>query len=113
MSALLEKSELDRLVGGCVVNTDGASTQAIAAPGAGQRIVITDVVVVNVSADTSGTVDIRDGVSGAARATYPAPKDGGPIHRLGAPIVLSANTAAAIDVYIYAHGAAGSVRVDV
>jgi len=98
MGALMEKSELDRLTGGVLANTDGASTTVVAAPGAGQRLVITDVIVDNSHASTKGTVDIRDGASGAVLATYPAPAASGAIHRLGSPLVLSANTAAAADV---------------
>lgn len=98
MVGLLGKSELDRLTGGVLANTDGASTVCVAAPAATERLVITDVVIANTNADTSGTVNIRDGVSGSVLGTYPAPKGAGAIHVLASPLVLSAGTAAAVDV---------------
>jgi len=98
MSSLLSGDELSRLTGGVLVNTDGASTICVAAPAATEKLVITDVVIANVHASTGGTVDIRDGVGGSVRATYPAPAAGGVVHALASPLVLSAGTAAAVDV---------------
>src|SRR5690606_2354514 len=55
-------------------DTDGSSTDAIAAGGAGIFLEVWDVIIANTSA-TPVTVDIRDGAAGSVLATFPVPAD--------------------------------------
>lgn len=84
-------------VGGVTTVTDGSSTSAIAAQGAGVFIEVWDVIITNTSA-TATSVDIRDGTAGSVIAKFPAPaNDVGVVHTLTVPITSSANTAIAVD----------------
>lgn len=77
--------------------TDGSSTSAIAAQGAGVFAEIHDVVIANTSA-TAVTVDLRDGTGGSVMATFPVPADtAGVVHSFRVPITGTANTAVAVD----------------
>lgn len=63
------------LVSGVLVNTDGVSTQVIAAPGDGNKLFITEIHIANSSAGFV-TVDIRDGVGGTVLWTVGVPASG-------------------------------------
>ena len=77
--------------------TDGSSTSAIAAGGAGIYLEVTDVIVSNTSA-TPVTLDLRDGTAGSVIATFPVPEStSGVVMSLQTPITGSANTAMAVD----------------
>lgn len=77
--------------------TDGSSTSAIAASGAGIYNEIFDVVIANTSA-TAVTVDLRDGTAGAVLATFPVPANtAGIAFSFTVPITSSSNTAIAVD----------------
>lgn len=72
--------------------TDTTSTTVIAAPGAGRRLVITDVLVTNGHATQGTRVDLLDGAT--VRFTGFAKSDGGGFNlKLEAPIVCAANAA--------------------
>lgn len=84
-------------VGGVTTVTDGSSTSAISAGGAGVYLEVWDVVVANTSA-SAVTVDIRDGTAGSVLATFPVPADtSGVVYPLQVPLTSSANTAIAVD----------------
>lgn len=77
--------------------TDGSSTSAISAGGAGIYLEVWDVIIANSSA-TAVTVDIRDGTAGSVLATFPVPANtAGVVHRFSVPLTGSANTAVAVD----------------
>lgn len=63
------------LVSGVVVNTDGASTVVLPAPGEGYKLFITEIHITNTSAGFV-TVDIRDGVGGTVKWTVGVPATG-------------------------------------
>lgn len=63
------------LVSGVLVNTDGNSTQVIAAPGDGFKLFITEIHIANASAGFV-TVDIRNGVGGDVLWTVGIPANG-------------------------------------
>ena len=71
-------------------NTDGTSTQCIAAAGAGVRTYLTTIVLTNTSS-TDSYVEIKDGAT--ARLTVPLPANGGAIVNLPVPLRGTANTA--------------------
>lgn len=66
---------IESLVSGVVVNTDGASTLVVAAPGEGYKNFVTEIHIANTSV-TPVTVNIRDGVSGAVKWTLMVPAGG-------------------------------------
>lgn len=88
---------LEDLISGVLINTDGASTAVIAALGAGIKAYITTVVFANTSA-TAVTVDLRDGTAGSVKATFPVPANtSGLVCNLPVPLGFTANTAVAMD----------------
>lgn len=90
------KVPLADIVRGLAAITDGSSTSVIASQGAGVKTYITDVIIAN-SSSSNVTVDLRDGTGGSVLATFPAPANGGVVHRLESPIPFSAATAVAAD----------------
>ena len=81
---------LEDIVSGNATNTDGTSTQCIAAGGAGIKHYITSVVLCNTSA-TNITVDIKDGST--VKVSIPVPANSGAIFNPPVPIPGSAATA--------------------
>ncbi len=79
-----------------VAITDGSSTSVIAAQGAGIKVYIVEVIIANSSA-SNVTVDLRDGVAGAVKATFPVPANGGVVKTLTTPLPFTPNTAVAAD----------------
>jgi hypothetical protein len=85
-------------VGAVTTVTDGSSTSAISAGGAGVYLEVYDVVIANTSAGTAVTVDIRDGTGGSVLGTFPAPAaTSGVAYSFRVPLTGSANTAIAVD----------------
>lgn len=78
------------LVNGNATNTDGTSTQCIAAQGAGVKVALTDVTLCNTSA-TAITVDLKDGTT--VKWSFPVPAGGGVVFAFRSPLVGTANTA--------------------
>lgn len=78
------------LVNDTATNTDGTSTECIAAQGSGVKVAITDITIANSSA-TAVTVDIKDGTT--VKWTFPVPAGGGVTHSFRSPLVGTANTA--------------------
>lgn len=73
--------------GATAAMTGTASTQVLAAPGAGLRNYVTAFIVSNTDADTDTEVEIRDGDGGTVLLTLPAPKGyGGSIIPLPTPL---------------------------
>lgn len=81
---------LEDIVTGNATNTDGTSTQCIAASGAGVKTYLTSVVLANTSA-TAITVDIKDGST--VKTSLPLPAGSGCIYNPPVPIPGTANTA--------------------
>jgi hypothetical protein len=81
---------LEDLVTGNASNTDGTSTQCIAAQAAGVKTYLTDIILANSSA-TATTVDIKDGTT--IKLTIPVPANGGATVNLSSPIAGTAATA--------------------
>lgn len=85
------------LVSNVVVNTDGASTLILPAPGEGFKNFVTEIHIANSSASFV-TVDIRDGVGGDVKWTVGVPANGSATvpfqHALGG---FSNNTGVAFD----------------
>lgn len=82
---------LEDIVTGNASNTDGTSTQLIAAQGSGVKTYLTHVVVTNTHADTFTYVELKDGAT--AKYTIPAPPSSGAVVALPVPLPGSANTA--------------------
>lgn len=78
------------LVSGNATNTDGTSTQCIAAAGSGIKTALTDITIANSSA-TAITVDIKDGST--TKWTFPVPAGAGVVFSFRSPLVGTANTA--------------------
>lgn len=93
-----EHSNLESTMSGVVAITSGVSTavSGFGAAGAGVKWYVTDVIIAN-SSSSNVTVDLRDGVAGSVKSTFPVPANGGVVHRFGVPIGFSANTAVAAD----------------
>lgn len=83
-------SNLEDIVTGNASNTDGTSTQCIAASGAGVKTYLTSVVLTNTSASNI-YVEIKDGTT--AKLTVPVPANGGAVVNLSVPVPGTANTA--------------------
>lgn len=81
---------LGDVVSGNATNTDGTSTQCIAAAGANVKVYLTDVTICNTSV-TAITVDIKDGTT--VKWSFPVPAGGGVTHSFSTPIAGTANTA--------------------
>lgn len=77
-------------VSGNATNTDGTSTQCLAASGSGVKTVLTDITIANSSA-TAVTVDIKDGAT--TKWTFPVPAGGGVVFSWKSGLVGTANTA--------------------
>ena len=77
-------------VNGNANNTDGNSTQVLAAGAAGIKHYITDVTLTNTSASNI-YVELKDGAS--AKWTFPLPANGGVTHHFATPIGGTAATA--------------------
>lgn len=78
-------------VRGRATNTDGTSTECIAAQGAGIKTYLTDVTLCNSDASNDITVDIKDGAS--IVWTFPVPALSGVTHRFQTPLAGTVNTA--------------------
>lgn len=78
------------LVSGNANNTDGASTEVIAAQAAGVRTYVTDVTITNTSASMI-YVELKDGTT--VKWTFPVPATGGVTHRFAVPLRGTAATA--------------------
>lgn len=86
-----DSAALGDLVSGTATNTDGASTQCIAAAGAGVKVYLTDITLSNTSA-TAVEVVIKDGTT--AKWTFPVPANtAGVTHQWKSPLAGTANTA--------------------
>jgi len=83
-------SNLEDIVSGNASNTDGTSTQVIAASGAGVKTYITDITITNTSASNI-IVELKDGTT--TKWTFPVPANGGVTHAFTTPIPGTANTA--------------------
>jgi hypothetical protein len=83
-------STLADVSSGNASNTDGTSTQVIAAAGAGVKTYITDVTLTNTSAGNI-YVELKDGTS--VKWTFPVPANSGVTHHFGTPLAGTANTA--------------------
>lgn len=81
---------LGDIVSGNASNTDGSSTQVIAAQSAGVKTYITDVTITNTSASNI-YVELKDGTT--AKWTFPVPANGGVTHNFATPIGGTAATA--------------------
>lgn len=81
---------LGDVVSGNATNTDGTSTQCIAAQAAGIKTYLTDVTICNSSA-TAITVDIKDGTT--VKWSFPVPAGAGVTHSFATPIAGTAATA--------------------
>jgi len=99
---------LGDLVNGNASNTDGTSTQIIAAAAAGVKIYLTDVTLTNTSASNI-YVEMKDGTT--VKWTFPLPANSGVTHHFRSPIGGTAATAwnfdpsaAATTVYCSAAG---------
>lgn len=77
-------------VSGNASNTDGTSTQCLAASGAGIKTYLTDLTLTNTSS-TNIYVEIKDGTT--VKWTFPVPANGGVVFSWKTPIAGSANTA--------------------
>lgn len=90
--ALLVRDDaaLGDLVNGNATNTDGSSTQVLAAGAAGIRHYITDVTICNSSASNI-TVDLKDGTT--VKWSFPVPANGGVTHSFRKPLGGTAATA--------------------
>lgn len=82
---------LEDIVSGNASNTDGTSTQCIAAQAAGIKTYLTTIIVVNTHASTDTQVDIKDGVT--VKATVPVPHASGVVVNLPVPLPGTAATA--------------------
>lgn len=83
-------SGLEDKVSGNASNTDGASTQVIAAAGAGVKTYLTDITLTNTSSSNI-YVEIKDGTT--VKWTFPVPGNGGVTHSFSTPLAGTANTA--------------------
>lgn len=81
---------LGDVVSGNATNTDGTSTQCIAAQSSGIKTYLTDVTICNSSA-TAITVDIKDGST--VKWSFPVPAGGGVTHSFATPLAGTAATA--------------------
>lgn len=83
-------TNLESIVTGNASNTDGTSTQCIAAQAAGIKTYLTSIILTNMSA-TGIYVEVKDGAT--AKLTIPLPASGGAIFNPPVPIPGSAATA--------------------
>lgn len=81
---------LEDIVSGNASNTDGTSTQCIAAQAAGVKTYLTTIVLTNTSASDT-YVEIKDGAT--AKLTIPVPANGGAVCNLPVPLGGTAATA--------------------
>lgn len=85
-----QDATLGDLVSGTASNTDGTSTQVLAAGAAGIKHYITDVTIVNTSSSTI-YVELKDGTT--AKWVFPVPATGGVTHSFRVPLAGTAATA--------------------
>lgn len=85
-----DNAPLADILSGTASNTDGTSTQVLAAGAAGIKHYITDVTLFNSSASTI-YVELKDGTT--VRWVFPVPAGGGVTHSFKTPLVGSAATA--------------------
>lgn len=83
-------SSLEDLTSGTASNTDGTSTQVVAAAGAGIKTYLTSITIANTSASNI-TVELKDGST--TKWVFPVPANGGVTHTWETPIAGTANTA--------------------
>jgi hypothetical protein len=83
-------TNLEDLVSGTASNTDGTSTQVLAAGAAGIKHYITDVTLVNTSASNI-YVELKDNAT--AKWVFPVPAGGGVTHHFSSPLAGTAATA--------------------
>lgn len=81
---------LGDLVNGNASNTDGSSTQVLAAGAAGVKHYITDVTITNTSASNI-YVELKDNTT--VKWTFPVPANGGVTHHFASPLAGTAATA--------------------
>ncbi len=81
---------LGDLVNGNASNTDGTSTQVLAAGAAGVKHYITDITITNMSA-TNIYVELKDNTT--VKWTFPVPATGGVTHHFASPLAGTAATA--------------------
>lgn len=81
---------LGDLVNGNASNTDGTSTQVLAAGAAGVKHYITDITITNMSA-TDIYVELKDNTT--VKWTFPVPANGGVTHHFASPLAGTAATA--------------------
>lgn len=83
MQLVRDEAPLEDLVDGNASNTDGSSTQVIAAGGAGVKQYLTDVTLTNMSASNI-YVEIKSGTT--VKWTFPLPANGGVTHSFKKPL---------------------------
>jgi len=81
---------LEDLVSGNASNTDGTSTQVIAASGSGIKTYLTDITITNTSSSNI-YVELKDNTT--VKWTLPVPANGGVTHNFTVPLAGSANVA--------------------
>jgi len=84
-------TNLEDIVSGNASNTDGSSTQCIAAQAAGIKTYLTSIVLCNTHASTDGYVEIKDGST--VKLTIPVPHASGAVMNLPVPLGGTAATA--------------------
>lgn len=84
-------TNLEDVVTGNATNTDGTSTQCIAAQAAGIKTYLTTIILANSHATTNCTVDIKDGTT--VKLSIPVPANGGAVVNLPVPLPGTAATA--------------------
>jgi hypothetical protein len=89
-SLLVRSVALEDIVSGNASNTDGTSTECIAAQAAGVKTYLTSIVLANTSGGAI-TVDIKDGST--VKLTIPLPANGGQVITLPTPLPGTAATA--------------------
>jgi hypothetical protein len=82
---------LEGIVTGQATNTDGTSTECIAAQSTGIKTYLTTIILANSHATTNCTVDIKDGST--VKMTIPVPANGGAVVNLPVPLPGTAATA--------------------
>jgi hypothetical protein len=82
---------LESIVSGRATNTDGTTTECIAAQASGIKTYLTTIILANSHSTTNGTVDIEDGAT--VKLTIPVPANGGAVVNLPVPLGGTAATA--------------------
>lgn len=87
---------LEDIVSAVVAATSGANTSGIAAQGAGVKVYLSQVIIVN-NGSTNGSMIITDGSGGTTKLKMPFPASTGTTINLALPVGFSANTAIFVD----------------